>query len=80
MSDQIAGWAANAGITETDAFARCLTSDIARVAVEDNNAVGTALGIRGTPTLFVNGRRIVGAVPLAFIEGAIAEALTAQRR
>jgi protein-disulfide isomerase len=49
---------------EAAAFAACVGSDrhdqVIQQAVED----GHALGITGTPTFFVNGRRLVGAQPL----------------
>jgi protein-disulfide isomerase len=43
----------------------------ARVDADDADA--RALGVKGTPTFFVNGRRIVGAQPAAVFEKAIAK-------
>ena len=43
----------------------------ARVDADDADA--KALGVKGTPTFFVNGRRIVGAQPAAVFEKAIAK-------
>ena len=43
----------------------------ARIDADDADA--TALGVKGTPTFFVNGRRIVGAQPAAVFEKAIAK-------
>lgn len=43
----------------------------ARIDADDTDA--TALDVKGTPTFFVNGRRIVGAQPAAVFEQAIAK-------
>lgn len=77
---QIVAWAQGAGITDMEGFKRCLTSDDASAAVEADNGAGNALGIRGTPTMFINGRRLVGAVPIDFIENAITEAMRDQAK
>jgi protein-disulfide isomerase len=37
---------------------------------------GRALGITGTPTFFVNGRRLVGAMPVEAFREAVRSALT----
>jgi protein-disulfide isomerase len=36
---------------------------------------GVSYGVSGTPTFFINGRRIVGAQPLSVFEAAIDEEL-----
>ena len=41
--------------------------------------VATKLGVRGTPTFFVNGKRIVGNQPLATFDQVVAERLAAAR-
>jgi protein-disulfide isomerase len=38
-------------------------------------ALGKRLGVNGTPTFFVNGRRLSGALPLAELEGVLGEEL-----
>jgi protein-disulfide isomerase len=45
-------------------FATCVDSGRYAEAVRDETARGQALGVRATPTLFVNGRRIQGAVSM----------------
>jgi protein-disulfide isomerase len=45
-------------------FAACLASDAHDAAIRKAVDDGHALGITGTPTFFVNGRRLVGARPL----------------
>jgi protein-disulfide isomerase len=74
LDTQINTWAIAADIGDMSTFKNCLNSDEVRLMVEGDNAVGRELEIRGTPTLFVNGKRLIGAVPLEFIETAIAEA------
>jgi protein-disulfide isomerase len=44
-------------------FSTCLASDRFDAAIQRATASGGALGIEATPTFFVNGRRVVGAVP-----------------
>ena len=47
-----------------EAFSRCATSPKARERVRVNTAIARRLNIRGTPTFFVNGKRVEGAIPL----------------
>jgi protein-disulfide isomerase len=47
----------------TDTFKSCLASPEAAAAVEASRANGLALDVSSTPTIFLNGRRIVGADP-----------------
>jgi len=44
-----------------ESFAACLESGRHREAVKADAAEGRAAGVRGTPTFFVNGRRLAGA-------------------
>jgi protein-disulfide isomerase len=46
-----------------DTFKSCLASPEAAAAVDASRANGLALQVSSTPTIFVNGRRIVGADP-----------------
>jgi protein-disulfide isomerase/uncharacterized membrane protein len=43
-------------------FATCLTGEAARARVRQDAQAGTELGIDSTPTLFINGRKIQGAL------------------
>ncbi|MDA8020056.1 MAG: thioredoxin domain-containing protein [Thermoanaerobaculia bacterium] len=43
---------------DRDAFAGCLASDEANAAVDRDLADGRGVGVGGTPSLFVNGRRV----------------------
>ena len=67
-----------------DRVARDIGLDVARfdhdledpaldASIDADDADAKALGVKGTPTFFVNGRRIVGAQPAAVFEKAIAK-------
>jgi protein-disulfide isomerase len=56
-------------------FTADLASDTVRARVEADRKLAQTLGVRGTPTLFVNGRRVVGAQPWDRIKVVIDEEL-----
>ena len=60
--DKMVDYAGQAGL-KTDAFKACMTSPEAAAAVDTNIANGKLLEVGSTPTLFINGRRLVGADP-----------------
>ncbi|MDO8467223.1 MAG: DsbA family protein [bacterium] len=60
-------------------FDSCLSSKKYFKEVEKDYADGLAAGVTGTPTTFVNGKALSGAVPYEQIKVAIDEALTATR-
>jgi protein-disulfide isomerase len=62
------------GIPAED-FASVLDSRYFEAAVEREVEEGRALGVRGTPTFFVNGRRLVGALPRAALDHVVRRAL-----
>lgn len=47
-------------------------------AVEASKQLGTALNVESTPTLFINGEKIEGALPIEYIFGMIDDALRAE--
>jgi protein-disulfide isomerase len=53
-------YAGQAGLN-SDAFRGCLASQEARAAVDASRANGQQIDVNSTPTVFVNGRRMVGA-------------------
>jgi protein-disulfide isomerase len=55
----------------------CLTKQDT-AAIEASKKVGDSLGIDSTPTLFINGDKIEGAVPLDFLFGEVDDALRAE--
>jgi protein-disulfide isomerase len=60
--DKLLGFAKEAGLN-ADTFKACMSSPDAQKAVEDNRAEGVALGVNSTPTVYVNGRPLVGGDP-----------------
>ena len=85
MHDRLYTLAAPVDRAALDRAAQALGLDLARfdrdlddpsldARIDADEADGKALGVKGTPTFFVNGRRIVGAQPSAVFEKAIASA------
>jgi len=60
--DKMLDYAGQAGL-KTDAFRACMTGPEAAAAVDASLANGKLLDVTSTPTLFVNGRRLVGVEP-----------------
>jgi protein-disulfide isomerase len=60
--NKMTDYAADAGLN-ADAFRSCLASPEAGAAVDKSRANGQRLDVNSTPTVFVNGRRMVGADP-----------------
>lgn len=63
-------YARRAGL-DHDAFVACLESEAARQAVLRDVAEGTRLGIESTPTFFLNGRAVKGALDPEKFENAV---------
>jgi predicted DsbA family dithiol-disulfide isomerase len=61
-------------------FTRCLDDRRFRTAVEADAAEGRAAGVRGTPTFFINGEKLVGAHPIENFRSMIHDALKARAR
>ena len=57
--DKLVGFASTAGL-DADTFKACLSSPDAQKAVDANHADGVALDVNSTPTVFINGRPMVG--------------------
>jgi protein-disulfide isomerase len=60
--DKVVDFAAQANLNQ-DAFKACLAAPQTTAEVDASVANGNLLEVRSTPTLFINGRRIVGADP-----------------
>ena len=56
-------------------FNQCLDAGKVAKKVEGETAVAAFLGVRGTPTFFVNGRLLVGAQPFEAFQAVIGEEL-----
>ena len=67
-------WAREIGVNGSE-FDGCLDSDKYASAVATDIEEGIALGVTGTPTFFINGTRIVGAVPYEQIRAVIEQEL-----
>ncbi len=59
----------------TQKFNSCLDNNETRQTVTDDMDAGTRVGVTGTPTFFINGQRIVGAMPTANFEQIIEQEL-----
>lgn len=66
----IKSWAAQIGLKAGN-FNQCLDSAKYDDRVSDDLKSGVAAGVSGTPTVFINGQRIVGAQPYANFKAAI---------
>ena len=71
-------YAGEVGLDTTE-FARCLDARRFAADVEADVKQATTLGITSTPTLLVNGRRIVGEPPLEELRSIIEQALKERR-
>jgi protein-disulfide isomerase len=56
------GYAKNIGL-DMDLFKSCLASEKHKAQVLEDIQDGLALGVKGTPTFFINGVKFEGAVP-----------------
>ncbi|MBI4176604.1 MAG: DsbA family protein [Candidatus Aenigmarchaeota archaeon] len=69
-------WAAELGL-DAGQFNSCVDSNKYAQEVEKDFQDGVAAGVSGTPTVFVNGQKIVGAQPFEAFQAAIEQALAA---
>jgi protein-disulfide isomerase len=60
-------------------FERCLDDHTFLASVNSDYAEGRELGITGTPTFLINGKKLVGAQPLEEFRAAIDDALQERR-
>jgi protein-disulfide isomerase len=60
---------------DTRAFNACLDSGKQVAAIDKDIADGAKAGVNGTPTMFINGRRLLGAQPFAEIQAVIEDEL-----
>ena len=58
-----------------DDFEECFESDRTIAEVENDARFAAGLGIRGTPTFFVNGLALVGAQPMEIFQAVIEDEL-----
>jgi protein-disulfide isomerase len=70
--------AAGLGLTAAQ-FDQCLDSGKYAAAVAEDMALGEKLGVNSTPTLYVNGRAVIGAQPFEQFKRAIDDELARQK-
>ncbi len=63
-------YAAEIGLDD-EQFTRCLSSQRYRPSVEKDMSKAQTLGIEGTPTFYLNGNRVDGAIPMDVFENLI---------
>lgn len=73
--DKLIGFANELKLDMTK-FEPCLTNDETLERVKADTQEGSAAGVRGTPTFFVNGQALVGAQPLEAFQAVIDKALS----
>ena len=73
-ADSLVALAKDQGLDE-EQFRQCLTSGKYQAEVSNDYNDGLTYGVRGTPTFFINGVRVVGAQPLAAFQAVIDEEL-----
>lgn len=69
-------YAAEIGL-DVEAFSECLDSNRHREAVLADHREGLSIGVRGTPAIFINGRRVKGAPTFDAMKAMIDEELAA---
>jgi protein-disulfide isomerase len=72
--DDLLGYARRLGL-DVPAFTGCLDTGQFRDAVVADQREGREAGVRATPTFFINGRKIEGALPIEEFRDAIRQAL-----
>jgi protein-disulfide isomerase len=65
---------------DADTFSTCLDEGKHAERVEGDLAVGREYGVSSTPTIFINGRTVMGALPFEAFDQIIQEELAATQR
>lgn len=63
---------------DTDAFSQCIESEETQAEIVNDYQDGRSYGVTGTPTFFINGKRLIGAQPFAQFAAIIDEELENQ--
>lgn len=71
-------WAAELNL-DTQKFNQCLDSGASAAEVAKDYADGQTLGVSGTPTFYINGQQVVGAVPYSQFQAALDAAIAATK-
>ncbi len=70
----LASWASQVGLDMT-AFNKCLQSSDSKIKVQKSTNLAYAAGVNATPTFFINGEKIEGALPFEDFSAKIEQAL-----
>lgn len=73
-ADTYKQWAAGLGLNTTE-FNACLDEQRHADIVDSDTTLGSSLGVTGTPTFYINGVQLVGALPYATIKATIDQEL-----
>jgi len=76
--DDLVAYAAELGLNR-DAFAQCLDQHRFAADVERDVAEAQALGVNSTPAFLINGRPVVGALPVDEFRSIVEDALKGPR-
>jgi len=71
LNAKVMAWAGTAGVDAIQ-LGRCVDSKVTDEEVAQNMAEGRALGLDATPTTFINGRKLVGAMEWPILQQLIA--------
>lgn len=77
-SDKLKSFARGLGL-DVEAFSSCLDSGRYSDLVDRDLAEGEQRGVRGTPTFFIDGQALVGALPYSNFQQALDKALSAKQ-
>ena len=77
--DALKDYAADLGL-DPEAFAECLDSGLHAATVDRDMRIGMSYGVASTPTLFLNGRAVLGAAPYGTFVEIVREELAAAAR
>lgn len=73
-NDDIKAWAAEVGLDQ-DKFTSCFDQSQHQAEIDKDNSDGQTAGVSGTPTFYINGIQMVGALPFDEFKKAIDAAL-----
>ncbi|HYG33339.1 MAG TPA: thioredoxin domain-containing protein [Clostridia bacterium] len=79
LRSQVLGFAQSISELNVDRFATCFDREEPTTAIERDMSIAQENGVSGTPTMFVNGRRIVGVKTPAQMRALITAALGKER-
>lgn len=68
------GYAADLGL-DAGSFANCYDNNLAAEEINANLRIGRQMGVRATPTFFINGARVEGAIPVDLFMRVLDEAM-----